>query len=299
MPDRTATADRPAADHLWQDALPALFVVLWATGFIGSKMGAPYSEPFTFLMVRFLIAAALMGAISLAFRARWPESPARVAHAAVVGVLVHGIYLGGVFWAIDGGVPAGIAALIVALQPLLTGLAAGPALGERVTPRQWGGLALGFVGVALVVWRKLDFTGADMAGLAACFAATAAIAAGTLYQKRFSGAADLRTNQTIQLAAAAAVMVVLAFSLETRAIDWAPPFIVALTWLVGVMSVGTFTLLYFLVRRGAASKVASLFYLVPPVTATMAFFLFDETLGPVALAGMAATVVGVALATRR
>ncbi len=296
----SATAPHPA---LWQDALPAVFVVMWSTGFIGSKLGAPYSEPFTFLMVRFWIAAALMGVIALMLGARWPKSPARFGHAVVVGVLIHGLYLGGVFWAIDGGVSAGLAALIVSLQPLVTGLAAGPVLGERVTFKQWAGLGLGFAGVAMVVWQQLDISASEldamMAGVLVCVLSMAGIAAGSIYQRKFCGAEDLRGHQTVQLGAAAIVMTVLSFSLESQTLDWTTEFIIALVWLACVMSVGTFTLLYALIRRGAASQVSSLFYMIPPVTALMAYFLFDEMLGALSMIGMAVTVVGVALATRR
>lgn len=287
----------------WQDPLPAVFVVLWSTGFIGSKLGAPYSEPFTFLAVRFSLAALLMLAIGLYFQVQWPNTPKRIFHAAVVGILIHGTYLGGVFWAIDNGVPAGVSALIVSLQPLVAGLAAGPMLGEKVSMRQWVGLIMGFIGVAMVVGQKLDFdtdiTVGDGAGLIACLISMLALATGTLYQKKFCAGENLRGHQTIQLFAAASVVTLLSFGLETQELTWSAEFITALVWLTAVMSVGTFTLLYVLIRRGKASQVSSLFYLVPPVTAIMAYFLFGETLGPLALLGMGITVTGVALATRQ
>ncbi len=283
----------------WRDALPAIFVVLWSTGFIGSKMGAPYSEPFTFLGIRFGAAAVIVAFIAFASGARWPNTPARIIHAVIVGVLVHGIYLGGVFWAIDNGLPSGIAALIVSLQPLVAGLAAGPFLDEKVSVKQWAGLLLGFVGVALVVWQQLDFAGSDRSGVMLCLVSMLALAAGTLYQKKFCTGEDLRSHQGLQLAASAVFVGVLSLSLETQDIDWHPEFVFALAWLTLVMSIGTFSLLYLLIRRGAASQVSSLFYLVPPTTALMAFFLFDETLDPLALAGMVVAVAGVALATRR
>lgn len=295
----------------WRDPLPALFVVLWSTGFIGSKLGAPYSEPFTFLGIRFALAALLMTGIGLAFRVQWPNTLLRISHAIVVGILIHGTYLGGVFWAIDNGLSAGVSALIVSLQPLVTSIAAKPMLDEKATLRQWAGLVLGFLGVALVVEQKLDFstgigldtavgeTLGDGAGLIACFIGMLAISAGSLYQKRFCVGESLRGHQAIQLTAAATLMGILSFSLESRELIWSAEFVVAMAWLVCVMSVGTFTLLYVLIRRGAASQVSSLFYLVPPVTAIMAYFLFDETLGPLALTGMGITVVGVALATRQ
>jgi len=297
----TTTAEAHAP--FWQDPLPAVFVILWSTGFIGSKLGAPYSEPFTFLAVRFTLAACLMVGIGLWFRVEWPNTPMRIFHAAVVGTLIHGTYLGGVFWAIDNGVPAGVSALIVSLQPLVAGLAAGPMLGEKVTIRQWFGLVLGFLGVAMVVGQKLDLNTdislGDSAGIIACLIGMFALAAGTLYQKRFCTGENLRGHQAIQLTAAACALTFLSFTTETQELTWSLEFIVALTWLTGVMSVGTFTLLYVLIRRGKASQVSSLFYLVPPVTAVMAYFLFDEKLGILALAGMGITVAGVALATRQ
>ncbi len=295
----------PESEQLpfWRDALPAVFVVLWSTGFIGSKMGAPYSEPFTFLAIRFAAAAAIMIAIGLACRAPWPNTMPRLGHAIVVGTLVHGVYLGGVFWAIDGGVPSGVAALIVSLQPILAGIAVGPLLGEKVTTKRWFGLVLGFVGVSLVVWQQLDFnaglSGDNSAGFAVCILSMLAITAGALYQKKFCTGEDLRTHQGIQMMVAAVLMAALSFLFETQTIDWNPAFVFALVWLVLVMSIGTFTLLYVLIRRGAASQVSSLFYLVPPTTALMAYFLFEETLSVLALVGMVVTVMGVALATRR
>ncbi len=301
--DKPAEDKGDANDPFWRDPLPAVFVLLFSTGFLGSKLGAPYSEPFTFLGVRFALAALLMVAICLIFRVSWPNTPIRIFHAAVVGILVHGTYLGGVFWAIDNGLPAGISALIVSLQPLVTGLAAGPFLGEKVSMRQWTGLILGFAGVALVIGQKLDFNidimSGDGAGFIACFISMLGISAGTLYQKKFCAGESLRGHQAIQLTAAASVMGLLAFSLETRELVWATEFIIAMTWLVCVMSIGTFTLLYALIRRGAASQVSSLFYLIPPCTAIMAFFLFDETLGALAIIGMGITAIGVALATRQ
>ena len=290
---------KPNPLPFWRDALPAVFVVLWSTGFIGSKMGAPYSEPFTFLAIRFSAAAAIMIAVALVCRAPWPNSITRIGHAIVVGVLVHGIYLGGVFWAIDRGVPAGVAALIVSLQPILAGFAAGPILGERVSSKRWFGLLLGFLGVALVVWQQLDFDAEHKTGFAVCILSMLAITIGALYQKKFCAGEDLRTHQGIQMSAVAIIMITLSYSVETQVIEWHPSFIAALGWLVLVMSIGTFTLLYALIRRGAAAQVSSLFYLVPPTTALMAYFLFDETLSMLALVGMVVTVMGVALVTKQ
>jgi len=282
------------AAQLWVTAMPGLFVLLWSTGFIGAKFGLPYAEPFTFLLWRFSILTMLLGTIALLMKAPWP-SPKEAAHTALIGLLVHGAYLGGVFAAISYGIPAGVAALIVGTQPILTALGAGPLLGERVTGRQWLGLVLGLGGVILVCARKLNFESTDLYGITACLIALVGITLGTLYQKRHGGTMDLRSGSAIQFAASALLMAVLAPLSETMQIEWTGEFIFALTWLVVVLSVGAISLLFILIKRGAASKVASLFYLVPPVTAVIAFFLFDETLGGLALAGMALAVVGVAL----
>jgi drug/metabolite transporter (DMT)-like permease len=279
-------------------AMPAVFVLLWSTGFIGAKLGLPYAEPFTFLSVRFIAVIAALTVAAIAFRAPWPATWSAVGHGAVVGVLVHGVYLGGVFAAISRGVPPAVAALIVGLQPLLTAAGAGPFLGERVTGRQWLGLLIGLAGVALVVWEKLSFGPEHLTGAAFAVAALVGITVGTLYQKRHVSGMDLRTGAVVQFAAAVLVMLPAALLFETMTITWTGSFVFALTWLVVVLSLGAMTLLYLMIRRGAAAKVASLFYLVPPVTAVFAFLLFGETLGVLALFGMALAALAVALVTR-
>jgi drug/metabolite transporter (DMT)-like permease len=279
-------------------AMPGLFVLLWSTGFIGAKLGLPYAGPMTFLALRFSLVAAAMLPLALATRIAWP-SRSGAAHTAVVGLLIQFTYLGGVFFGISRGVTAGIAALIVGLQPVLTAALAGVLLGERVTPRQWGGLALGLAGVALVVWEKVDISGAHASGLAAVVAALFGITLGTIYQKRFCGAVDLRAATILQNASAAALMVLCAVLFEPLEVAWTSEFVFALAWLCLVLSVGATMLLLWLIRRGAAARVASLFYLVPPVTAFMAFLLFGETLGVAALSGMVLAMAGVALVNRR
>lgn len=276
---------------------PALFVLLWSTGFIGARLGLPHSEPLTFLSLRYVLAAGLLILVSLASRAPWPRRPTEIVHFAVAGLLVHGVYLGGVFVGISLGVEAGVSALIVGLQPLLTAALAGVMLGERVTSRQWLGLALGLCGVTLVLAGKLGQAPGSMLGSIACVAALVGITLGTLYQKRFCSGMDLRTGSVIQFVAAAAATAPLAFWLEDMHVQWNAEFIFALLWLVLVLSLGAVSLLYVLIRRGVASKVASLFFLVPPCTALIAWQMFGETLGPAALAGMALTALGVALAT--
>ena len=286
-----------APDPLWLSAMPGLFVVLWSTGFIGAKFGLPYAEPLTFLALRFAIVAVLMLGVSVAAGAAWPRSWRDTAHAMVGGLLMQGVYLGGVYFAIAHGISAGLSALVVGLQPVLTAALVGFFLGEVIRPLQWLGVGLGLVGVVLVVADKLSFEGGHLAGLASNVAALLGITVGTLYQKRF-GHGDLRSITVLQNAAAALALFLLASRFETMRIVWSPALLLAMAWLCIVLSIGATMLLLFLLRRGAASRTASLFYLVPPVTAFMAFFLFGETLAPGAVAGMAATVAGVALVNR-
>ncbi|HZS82822.1 MAG TPA: DMT family transporter [Stellaceae bacterium] len=278
--------------------MPGGFVVLWSTGFIGAKFGLPYAGPLTFLALRFGLVAALMTAVSLVAGAAWPSGWRAALHSAVVGLLIQGTYLGGVFFALAHGLSAGLSALVVGLQPALTAAVVGFVLGERVTGRQWLGFALGIAGTVLVVWTKLVFDPRQLAGLATVVAALLGMTIGTLYQKRFCAEADLMTATVIQNGTAGLFMLALALAGETMRIDWHPQFIFALAWLCLVLSVGATILFLFLLRRGAAARIASLFYLVPPVTAFMAYLLFGESMGPTALAGMALAVLGVALVNR-
>lgn len=283
-------------------AMPAVFVLLWSTGFIGAKYGLPYAEPFTFLSLRFAGVIALLTAVAMATRAPWPGSRALVGHLAISGLLVHGLYLGGVFAAIAVGLPSGMAALVVGLQPILTALISGSLLGERTSARQWLGLALGLLGVALVLSSRLGglhLTGLPWAGIGWSVVALLGMTAGTLYQKRYCTGMDLRSGAVVQYSAAAMIMLPAALLTETMRVDWTADFVFALVWLVLVLSVGAVSLLMTLIRLGEAARVASLFYLVPPVTALMAWALFDERLSILALAGMVMAVGGVALVVRR
>jgi drug/metabolite transporter (DMT)-like permease len=276
---------------------PFLFVLLWSTGFLGAKLGLPHAAPLAFLLVRYLLVIALMGALALALRAPWPRDGRQWLHIGVSGLLVHALYLGGVFVAIGMGLPAGVTALVVGMQPLLTATLAGRLLGETVLPRQWLGLGLGFAGVALVVSGKL---GADF-GVAALWPALAAllgITCGTLYQKRFCPHFDWRTGAVAQFLPSALVTGAIVFATDGFRIDWSGEFVFALGWLVLVLSVGAISLLNWLIRHGSAVNVASLFYLTPPTTALLAWLLFGETLAGPALAGMALAVWGVYLARR-
>lgn len=292
-----AATTRPSATLLWTAGAPALFVVLWSTGFIAAKAGLPFIEPMTFLALRFALVCAAMLPVALLGQATWPDATTGV-HVAVVGLLMHGAYLGGVFASIAHGLPAGLSALIVGLQPLLTACVVGPLLGERVRKLQWAGFILGLAGVALVLADKLAFDRASIGAAALSALALVGITAGTLYQKRFCAGVDLRSGAVIQYAAATAAMLLVALPLETMRIDWSPQLAVALAWLCLPMSLGAVSLLLVLIRRGAAAKVASLFYLVPPFTALFAWWLFGETLGALAMAGMALAAAGVALVQR-
>lgn len=278
---------------------PFLFVFLWSTGFIGAKFGLPFAEPLSFLFVRYLCVIVLMTGIALATRAPWPKDPRQWLHIGVSGVLVHAFYLGGVFVAIKHGLPAGITALVVGMQPLLTACGAGWLLGEAVSRRQWAGLALGFVGVALVVSGKVGHTDAALGPmLLPALVALLAITGGTLYQKRFCARFDLRSGSVIQFLPTAAITLVAITLFEDFRVEWTAQFSFALAWLVLVLSIGAISLLNLLIRSGSAVNVASLFYLTPPTTALIAWAAFGETLSPVALAGMVLAVSGVYLVAR-
>ena len=281
---------------------PLLFVLLWSTGFIGAKYGLPYAEPLTFLVARYVLVIGVMGVLALAMRAPWPASPREAVHIGVTGLLVQALYLGGVFMSIHRGLPAGVSALVVGMQPLLTAALAGVLLGERVSARQWAGLALGFGGVALVVGSKANVDGVDgdalIHMLIPALAALVGITAGTLYQKRYCPRFDLRTGSVLQFLPSLALTALIASRTETLVITWSGDFVFALGWLVLVLSVGAISLLNLLIRSGSAVNVASLFYLTPPTTALIAWAMFGETLSALAIAGMALAVSGVWLARK-
>jgi drug/metabolite transporter (DMT)-like permease len=276
---------------------PLLFVLLWSTGFIGAKFGLPHAEPLSFLLIRYLLVISLMTLVALAMRAPWPKDARQWFHIGVSGLLVHGVYLGGVFIAISKGLPAGVTSLVVGIQPLFTAIGAGWLLNEAVLARQWLGLMLGFVGVALVVSGKLG-SGFGLEALWPALAALAGITAGTLYQKRFCPSFDWRTGAIAQFLPTAVATAVVVSLTENFRVEWVPEFIFALSWLVLVLSVGAISLLNMLIRRGSAVNLASLFYLVPPSTALIAWLLFDERLAGMALVGMALAVWGVYLARK-
>jgi drug/metabolite transporter (DMT)-like permease len=274
-----------------------LFVVLWSTGFISAKYGLPYAEPATFLVLRFGLAALAMTIWVWLARAPWP-SWSQVGVAALIGVLLQAVYLGGVYQAISMGTEAGVSALIVGLQPVLTAFIARQFLGERLTGVQWGGIALGFAGVGLVVMRKLEAGIGDYRGVVFCLASLVAISVASILQKRKAADHPRRSSALVQFLAALLFLLPLSFAFETREVAWTLEFTLTLAWLVLGMSLGALSLLLYLIRRGAASSVASLFFLVPPTTALMAWPLFGEVLGPVEIAGVLLTTLGVLMVNR-
>jgi drug/metabolite transporter (DMT)-like permease len=289
--------------RLFLRAAPLTFAVLWSSGFIVAKYAVPASEPFTFLAARFAIALVVLGAIVLASGATRPRSMGEVGHSAVAGALLHGGYLAGVWWAVSEGLPAGLAGVFSALQPLLTALLAAPLAGETVTRRQWLGIWSGFAGVLLVLAPRLVAVDLATLGVVAVpmlanLAGIVSLTLGTFYQKRFVAGTDLRTGTCLQYLGALAVMVPLALTTETLRFDPSWTAFAALAWSVLMMSIAAIFLLLVMIRRGEVSRVAALIYLVPPITVLMAFVLFDERLTPVQTVGMAVAVVGVWLATR-
>jgi drug/metabolite transporter (DMT)-like permease len=283
-------------DHWAARAAPAIFVVLWSTGFVGTKYALTGAEPLTYLSIRMVLVIAFMAVIAAIARPRWPDL-AGFGHSAVAGLLVHGIYLSGTAIAIAHSVPAGLSALIPGLQPILTSTFANRWLGERVSLLQWLGLALGLGGALLILHNRT--IGGDAGwGWLASGASLISITLGTLYQKRFCSGIDWRAGNIVQFAAALALFAAGAFAFETREVHWTAEFVASLLWLVVVLSIGSIGLLYWLIRHQAATSVASLFYLVPAVTALMAYVLFGEVLDAVSIAGMVVCAAAVVLVNR-
>jgi drug/metabolite transporter (DMT)-like permease len=281
--------------------LPLLFVLIWSTGFIVAKFGLPYAPPLTFLLLRYAgVLAILLPALYLV-RAPWPRGIAL--HIGIAGILVQAGYLSGVWCAIKLGMPAGLSALIVGLQPLLTGISA-RLVGEPVMPRQWLGLILGLTGVAMVVGAKLSLDGVSVQTVMLCVLALISITAGTMYQRKFCPRFDLRTGATIQFAASLILTLPFAIWLENMSlsfdtVQWTPRFIGALLWSILALSIGAMFLLYTLIRKNAATHVSSLMYLTPPVTALLAWLLFSESLTFTGLAGMLLAAAGVAFVVKK
>jgi drug/metabolite transporter (DMT)-like permease len=276
------------------------FVFLWSTGFITAKFGLPYAPPLTFLILRYAGAALVLVALAVAARLAWPK---HAGHLAVAGILLQAGYTGALWVSIRFGMPAGMAALIVGMQPLLTALAA-PLIGERVLPRQWLGLLMGLGGVGLVVYAKISLSGLSPLSIALAVFALLSITTGTLYQKRFCPSFDLRSGTVVQYAAALVVMVPLAVVVEhldpsLSTVHWNAAFALALAWAVFGLSLGAVSLLFWLISRNNATQVTSLLYLTPPTTAIMAWLLFGEALSLAGLLGMALAVAGVAFVAKK
>ncbi|MDE2082185.1 MAG: DMT family transporter [Burkholderiales bacterium] len=295
------SATLPAqAGHPWLGrAAPAAFVLIWSTGFVVARFAMPHAQPLTFLSLRYALSIAAFGLWIAVARPPWPRGRVQWQHLAVTGVLMQAGYLGGVWCAVKQGLGAGLAALIVGLQPVLTALWVSRSGRGRggVAARQWAGLGLGLAGLLLVVENKLHLGQASPANVGLALLALVSITAGTLYQKRYVAPCDVRTANTVQLLAALAVTLPLAL-LEPRQFDLQPGLVGALAWSVLVLTLGGSSLLYLLIQRGAATGVTSLMYLVPPCAALLAWWLFDEALTPLVLAGLALTALGVALVLR-
>lgn len=275
--------------------IPTVFVLLWSSGFIAAKIGLGHAETLTFLALRYGVVTVLMAGVAFAMRAPWPKSWRDVGHIAVAGALLQALYFGGVWLAMGMGIGAGVAALIVCMQPMLTAAVVGPLLGERVSRRQWLGLVLGFTGVALVVARKLTLGLGTTEGMIWAFVGLLGITFGTIYQKKFCAEMDSRSGSAIQFFVAALLIYPLALIFEDGLIHWTPTFVAALAYMVVFLSVISMILLTVMIRRGAISRMTSMFFLVPPMAALLGYLILDEPVGLVSLAGMAVAIVGVAL----
>ncbi len=289
----------PAAGRPGGWVRPGAFVALWSTGYVAGPIALRYAPPFTMLCLRFAFAAMVLAAIALAARAPWPRSPRTVGHIVVAGLLTQALQFGGAYAGMKAGVPGAVAALIAGLMPIVTAILAFVTLAERLTRLQWTGLFLGFGGVALVVASDAHAkVGGSLPAVGAVAFGTLVLSAGTVYQKRFCAHMDPRSGGAIQLAASTLLMFVAARTTETMHIDLTPAFGLSLGWLVVANSVGGMLLLLRLIRDGAASRVASLFYLIPPVSAVMTALALGERYTPLVIVGFAAAALGVALTTR-
>jgi drug/metabolite transporter (DMT)-like permease len=269
-----------------------VFVFLWSSGHIATKLGDPYIEPFTFLAIRFSLSTLLMVPIVLAVGGTWPRSLHDARHIGFAGVLIHAGYLGGVFAAIDLGLSAGALAVITGLQPILTGVVVAAGFGEKVSRAQWYGLALGFAGVLLVVWEKAAFEATPTAAFVAAFLCLISITVGTIYQKRFCADGEIAATNAIQLGLSAIVCGIVSLTIEQGAVVWADELVIAIAWQVVLLSGVAWMLLYWLLRQGETTRVTSMFYLMTPSTAVMGWFLFGETFGWLGIGGMAIAVSG-------
>ena len=282
---------------------PVLFVFLWSTGFVGAKYIVPYAEPFTFLTIRYFLAALILFAIAYAFKQPLKLNKEQFKASFAVGILLHVIYIGGVFYAVSLGVSAGISAVIVSIQPVLVSLLAVPLLGERLRWVQVVGLFLGVAGIALLLLPKVfqgDYTAStSIAGIIICVIALLGTSGGYLVQKKLGGEIPFLSGTGAQYAISAIAFAILSVATEDQIIQWVPEFFFGLAWIVFMLSIASIVLLYGMLRTGSASKVSSLYYLVPPVAAIQAYFLFDEVIRFVGIIGMAFAGLGVVLVMRQ
>ena len=292
----TASLSRPAAlpSLVW----PALFILMWSSGYVAGKLGLPYAGPFTLIFIRFTSAALVMLLVSWLTRAAWPSKPKEYLHLAVVGFFVQALQFSGLYFGLSHGVSAGVSALVVGMMPIFTAVGAVLFLSERVTAKQVAGLAVGLLGVVIVVSNKLSFERTDWVGYVAVLVALAGITIGTLYQKKFCVGIDLRTAGFVQLTVASVLAGLLANTLEGFAVEWTPMLVGASAWLSLVNSIGAVSVLFMMMRRGQASKIAGLFYLIPSVTAVMGFAVLGETLTAIQVVGFMVSAGGVYLTTR-
>ena len=279
------------------DVIAPVFVLIWSTGFVIARLAMPYAEPATFLFWRFAGVIAAMAALSLVWRIKWP-SWSQMKHIAVAGMLLQFGYLLGVWFAVRLGMTAGLVAIIVGLQPILTAWFAAW-VSEKVTPRQWLGLCFGFAGVALVVAEKIGFAHIPLASYVLAFIALLSITFGTLYQKKYCPVFDLRAGSSIQFGVSAVLCFFCMYFFETGAMNWNASVVGALLWAIFPLSIGSISLLFMMIRKGAATKVTSLLYLTPPTTALMAWFLFDEPFTLLMALGLCLTMTGVVIVNRR
>lgn len=282
---------------------PIFFVLLWSTGFTGIRYGIPYAPPFTFIAIRMACASVLLALIALAITKRFTRDLPTIGKSALVGLTIHGAYLGGCFYGVKQGMPAGITALICSLQPVLVSIFSSIFFGEKLSSRKWLGLALGLAGLVMVIAPKLEASGDQAlpaAGVIAVFIALLGGTSGTLLQKKFGAGVEVLSGTSWQYIATGILMALLAFTFEDgQAITWNGSFIFSLVWLIVALSIGAILILYYLLARSSAASVSSLYYLVPAATAVEAYFLFGEKIGLVTACGTCVTIAGVALVVRQ
>jgi drug/metabolite transporter (DMT)-like permease len=283
----------------WQYLMPLIFVTLYGSGFVGAKLGLPYSEPLTFLMWRFACTTILLLFIALLLGVPWPRKLNEIGHIMVAGLLMLGVFSTGVFVAIYLGISPAISALIIALQPILVALGAGPVLKEKIQLQQWIGFILGLFGVFLVISHKLTMNHADVLGIGMCFLGLFGLTAGNLYQKRFCAHMNIFSGGLLQSLASGIAVFIAALTFETMQVNWTNQFVFALAWMSIVVSIGALSLLYLLIRHGAVIQVASLFYLVPVSTAVIAYFVYNEAIDGVAMLGILIIALGIMLVQKR